>query len=125
MKPATSLLKAFTVFAVLLLAASSTTAQQGNSPGQEFTGYMAGKIEAGTIEKAFKILMNSTAFTTSHIYCRAAPSEYAWAFSVVYMGSQNPTEAFHRLFENAPTVCGKLYALVALYSLDRPAYHRL
>jgi hypothetical protein len=75
-------------------------------------------------QKARNILINSSGITTNRIYEGGEISEYSWAFSII-LKNDNALKNFKDIFEKSRFLGGKIYALIAIFHIDKKEYYRL
>lgn len=76
--------------------------------------------------EARAIIENARVVSSSRVFEAGSPSRTAWAFTVLYHGdSAEKAARFEDIFRRAVHPEGKIYALAALYRLDRAGYDRL
>ena len=76
------------------------------------------------MKTAMDVIVNSKEVMTNQIGESGKISEYSLAFSKLFE-NPNSKELFLNIFKNSKTINGKIYALIALYSLDKQIYGKL
>lgn len=84
--------------------------------------YPVKSLNGANMEEATNILINSKAVTTNQIGEGGEISEYSLAFSKLFDHPKSK-ELFLKIFKDSKTINGKVYALIALYSLDNKIYN--
>lgn len=85
-------------------------------------------LDNKAIDKYKQLLINSRILSTFHIYYEEYISEESLAFSMLcYSDMSLPAKQkfFYNIFQESKYISGKLYALIAMYSLDRRMYYKL
>ena len=78
------------------------------------------------IERAKEILIACKTVTSNYISESGKPSRNAWAFTTIYqLAQKNGSNVFVEIIEKSLNNEGKIYALCALFRLDREKFNAL